>query len=189
MTDQSTVDFSKMPQNELATALGRINKDRYPANYAACEREILARKSSGVWVERAGLPEVTRLRPEFSLRRRFFSFSLDGVAISAIAVLFFPLSGLINQMGAAAILPFWALCVAYFAVLEGPAGQGQTLGKKLMGLRVVREDGETLSLRQSSLRSLFALALFGFRYGLVSYLPSSPVFQVLGGIVAVFNVA
>jgi uncharacterized RDD family membrane protein YckC len=52
-------------------------------------------------------------------------------------------------------LTFLALMVLYFVLLEGLAGA--TLGKWMLGLRVVRTDGETPSLARSALRNLLRL--------------------------------
>lgn len=47
-----------------------------------------------------------------------------------------------------------AVSLLYFGVLNSSIGNGQTLGKRLLGVRVVGASGETISLPRSLLRSL-----------------------------------
>ncbi len=72
---------------------------------------------------------------------------------------------------------FW---LAYFTVLEG-LWQGQTLGKKLLGLRVVRQDGSPMDLSTALTRSLLRLVdgQLGYLVGAV-LVWTSPLKQRLG---------
>ncbi len=70
---------------------------------------------------------------------------------------------LINQLGLLAQVELWLLAIAivllfavyvgYFAVLEA-ISQGQTPGKKLAKIRVIRDDGRPVSFFQTAVRSL-----------------------------------
>src|SRR5688572_4687565 len=55
-------------------------------------------------------------------------------------------------MGGYGRLLGFAVALAYFGVMNSRIGGGQTLGKRLLGVRVVAGDGRTLSLPRSFLR-------------------------------------
>lgn len=55
-------------------------------------------------------------------------------------------------------LSVWVILVAYLTAGWGSAGR--TLGKQMMGLRVVRSDGSRLQLRRAFLRALLCASFF-----------------------------
>ena len=62
-------------------------------------------------------------------------------------------------------LPGWANALAIFWILViylalGWGSTGRTIGKQLMGLRVVRSDGRSLTPRQAFVRALFCAAFY-----------------------------
>lgn len=69
----------------------------------------------------------------------------DGRASEGFSGFLFSTGGL-----AAVIVAF-----AYFAIMEGRFGQ--TLGKMALGIRVVREDGGTIGIREAALRTLLRI--------------------------------
>jgi uncharacterized RDD family membrane protein YckC len=81
-----------------------------------------------------------------------------------------------------AIALAWGLY--YYFALE--SGDGQTLGKKVMKLRVVRADGGTTSMREIAVRTVVRLADFPLMYlvGLVTMLVTGNRRQRLGDIAA-----
>lgn len=74
-----------------------------------------------------------------------------GVAGSILAYPFFDLAA---SLGAWGKLIGFIVAGIYFSLLNGPIGKGQTLGKRLLGIRVVRADGSLLSLTSSAARYL-----------------------------------
>ena len=48
---ESSIDFSKLNDTQLAVAYAQINPTRYPANLSVCAEEIQARKDRGQWRE------------------------------------------------------------------------------------------------------------------------------------------
>ena len=74
--------------------------------------------------------------------------------------------------------------LSYFTLLEG-LWQGRTLGKKLLGLRVVRQDGAPLDLGTALVRNLLRLVdgQFGYLVGAI-LVWTSPLKQRLGDRVA-----
>lgn len=55
-----------------------------------------------------------------------------------------------------------AVGLPYFAVLDSRIGKGQTMGKKVLGIRVVDRDGELISVSRSALRAAVLLVPFIF---------------------------
>jgi len=68
----------------------------------------------------------------------------------------------------------FAIALTYFGVLNSKIGHGQTLGKRLLGVRVVDRDGEPLPLLRSMLRYV-VLGLPFFLNGAPIDTPSMPL--------------
>jgi uncharacterized RDD family membrane protein YckC len=49
------------------------------------------------------------------------------------------------------------LSFLYYIVLEGPKGKGQTLGKKIMKIKVTHEDGNVPSYTQAAIRTVLRI--------------------------------
>lgn len=122
---------------------------------------------------------------------RVFSFLIDalvlGVAGMALGELMFDW---LARLGGYERLIGFALVMGYAGVLNSRIGGGQTLGKFLLGARVVSTDGSLLSLP----RSLARQAILAFPFFL-NYLPVAPdsalvnsllSLVVLGGFAATF---
>ena len=68
---------------------------------------------------------------------------------------------------------FFVLAMAYYALMEGY--RGQTVGKMMLGIRVVREDGGGVpGLKAAAIRSLLRVVdgLFGYLVGFVAVVAS-----------------
>jgi uncharacterized RDD family membrane protein YckC len=68
---------------------------------------------------------------------------------------------------------FFVLAMAYYTLMEGY--RGQTVGKMLFGIRVVREDGgDVPGLKAAAIRSLLRVVdgLFGYLVGFVAVVAS-----------------
>ena len=67
---------------------------------------------------------------------------------------------------------FFVLAMAYYALLEGY--RGQTVGKMLFGIKVVREEGGVPGFKAALIRSLLRVVdgLFGYLVGFVAVLAS-----------------
>jgi uncharacterized RDD family membrane protein YckC len=138
------------------------------------------RPSDSIFLDKAGVP------------LRFVAVLLDAV------IVFFPLAiivGLLSgggysergdgyanagvNVGGNAIWALLALCLGYYIVCE--ALVGMTVGKRLVGIRVVAEDGEHAGLGPAVIRNLLRLVdgLFFYLVGAVFAL-TSPRGQRLG---------
>ena len=100
---------------------------------------------------------------EFAGRwRRLFAFVLDsillGVVASTMCAFFFePLT----HLGAWGRPVGCLIAVLYFGLMDGQPGEGQSLGKRLMRVRVVDAQGRTLAAGKSFLRAaVFCLPYF-----------------------------
>jgi len=112
--------------------------------------------------------------------RRVLSIIADGLVLG---VVFSAMSLLARMMGIGeAEAPlfagytwaggFFVLAMAYYALMEGY--RGQTLGKMLFGIRVVREDGGVPGFKAALIRSLLRIVdgLFGYLVGFLAVLAS-----------------
>jgi len=102
------------------------------------------------------------------LWRRFLAFLVDGLVLYCVGrgfgtVLFDPLS----RIGLWGRLVGFCIAVLYFASFDSYLGKGQTLGKRLLNLRVADAQGNAISLGRSAIRySVFAAPQFlnGLRF-------------------------
>ena len=93
--------------------------------------------------------------------RRLFAWSIDGFllgVIGGISAIF--LYGVYVEMGPYGRLVGFVVSVLYFGIMSSRLCDGQTLGKRWLGIKVVRRDGTTMSLSRSFLR----FAVFGTCY-------------------------
>jgi uncharacterized RDD family membrane protein YckC len=87
--------------------------------------------------------------------RRLAALLIDGMVIGGVGLLLgLVLFDELVRMGAYGRLLGFAIALAYFGTLNSRIGAGQTLGKKLLSVRVVGRDGEPLALRRALVRSV-----------------------------------
>ena len=118
--------------------------------------------------------------------------ALDAVVLFAVGwLLSLPLRALFERLGERAVFVGLAISMTYTGILQSRFGGGRTLGKKLLGLRVVRLDGTLMSLDRSLVRyALMGLLVYqgAVAYALVGLLPFlglASVQTVVGGIASV----
>jgi uncharacterized RDD family membrane protein YckC len=107
--------------------------------------------------------------------RRLGAFCIDGLVLGIIGIAL----GAVAFARLAALGPWgrllgFVIAVAYFGVLESRVGGGRTLGKRLLGIRVVDHSGHALSLAQALFRStIFFVPYFlnGLMLGADSMIP------------------
>jgi uncharacterized RDD family membrane protein YckC len=111
-----------------------------------------------------------------SVGPRFLALLIDTVIIGVVAGL---LSLLFHNAAGAVGGIVGVLTLAYFIVME--ATQGATLGKKALGLRVVKLDGSPIGWSESVIRNLLRIidGLFSYLVGAI-LIWTSPLRQRLG---------
>jgi len=86
--------------------------------------------------------------------RRLFAFVLDNLVLGVVGVgICFAFSKYIMQMGYWGRLIGFGIVLCYFGSLNSCIGRGQSLGKRLLGIRVVGQDGKCIPLARSLIRS------------------------------------
>lgn len=138
----------------------------------------------------ATAPPHPLLRGEHKLRtgpsgfwRRVFAFWIDGIIIAIPGWLIgWAFYEQLVQIGQSGRLIGFVIALCYFAVLNSSIGDGQTIGKRLLKIRVVDLQGGRIPLYRSTLRYL----IFGVPYfcnGLTIDSQSMPLLILLGLIV------
>ncbi len=109
----------------------------------------------------ASLPPDAQLTPAIESTpiagfwRRLAAFAIDSLILGVPALLFgLALFRWAESLGNGGRLIGFVVALLYFGILNSHIGGGQTLGKRLFGIRVVRRDGEALSTTRSVLRFL-----------------------------------
>ncbi len=111
--------------------------------------------------------------------RRILATFVDAIVLGAVFTLLATLlSGSSTSSGnfSIGVFPtfgFFVLAMVYYIVLEGYTGQ--TLGKKLLGIKVIREDTEAVpGVGAATIRSLLRLVdgLFGYLVAFIAVLAS-----------------
>jgi uncharacterized RDD family membrane protein YckC len=118
--------------------------------------------------------------------------ALDAVVLFVVGwMLSLPLRAVFERLGERAVFVGLAISMAYTGILQSRFGGGRTLGKKLLGLRVVRLDGSLMSLDRSLVRyALMGLLVYqgAVAYalvGLLRVLDLASVQMVVGGVASV----
>jgi len=106
---------------------------------------------------------------------RVLSDVIDAVVLGVFGMLLaIPLRGVFERLGERGVFIGLAVPLAYSGVLQSRIGRGQTLGKRLLGLRVTKVDGSFLSLDRSLVRYVlvsFPVYQTAVAYALVTVLP------------------
>jgi uncharacterized RDD family membrane protein YckC len=121
---------------------------------------------------------------EFSLRlagpvTRFLAWAVDLATVVAIISILNVVLGILGLMSrdlamAANMIAFFVVSIGY-GILTEWYWQGQTLGKKLLRLRVMDEQGLRLQISQIVIRNL------------LRFIDSLPALYLVGGLVCLFN--
>jgi uncharacterized RDD family membrane protein YckC/DNA-binding transcriptional ArsR family regulator len=119
------------------------------------------------WAEVADVTKKASYLPLASFQRRFFAYLVDIALISLITVaIMFPQSlyilttNLLSPELSAVLFITIGLFWVYSTLLEG--FNGQTLGKRLLGLKAVKTDGKNLSYDHAAIRNFGKAFLLPF---------------------------
>jgi uncharacterized RDD family membrane protein YckC len=121
----------------------------------------------GSWAEVADVSKRSSYLPLATFQRRFFAYIIDLALISLITmVIMFPQSlyilttNLLSPELSAVLFITIGLFWVYSTLLEG--FNGQTLGKRLLGLKAVKTDGKNLSYDHAAIRNFGKAFLIPF---------------------------
>lgn len=169
--------YSQYRLVELYQALNTIDPEKYPDTFAALEHELNQRNQQSrfeledcystlnkdKWptyaarlrqqIDEAIDPSATVGEPESifgGFWRRFWAYLIDADAVLGLLtpLVFLMLMGSREMAMLTAVLTL--ISAAYFVLTH--AYWGRSIGKAILGLRVLANNGEPLSLRQSTLR-------------------------------------
>ena len=119
------------------------------------------------WAEVADVQRKADQLPLASFKRRTYAFLIDFALMLGITALFavpelFPLLLGTTIVSDLSMLPFILLVLlwAYSTLLEG--FNGQTIGKRIIGLKVVRTDGKKMSYDHAAVRNFGKAFLLPF---------------------------
>jgi len=110
---------------------------------------------------------------------RALAWTVDSAAIAFAGILVGQIGKLLSKVnsdvaGAVSVVSYFAISVIYAIVLEW-RWRGQTIGKRLFGLRVIDVHGLRLQLPQIAMRNL------------LRFVDMLPFFYLVGGLAAVFS--
>ncbi len=96
---------------------------------------------------------VVDVLPRFGFWRRLIAAFVDVVILLAVGFASMPLGDQLMELGQKGKLIGLAVSLAYYGILNSGLGGGGTIGKRLLGLRVVRRNGGYIALWRSLWRA------------------------------------
>lgn len=173
------VDPASLQKRRLANLSSSSDTDpRIPNQQLGGDESRLRQQS---WLSREGdtldpqtpstneAPSIAAPPPQRQIAgfwRRLIAFVVDSVIVGAIGFLVaIPFFNLLADLGAAGRLVGFFIALLYFALPESSMGHGASIGKRLLRLQVVNQQGKTLSLEESLVR-FFIFAVPWFLNGL-----------------------
>jgi len=101
--------------------------------------------------------------------RRACAITLDmlflGILLYVLMMIFGTIGTILIEIVIAIVIGF-----IYFILLEGPAGKGQTPGKRVFGIKVITEEGKVPNYEKTTTRTVLRLI-----DGFLNYLPGTIV--------------
>jgi uncharacterized RDD family membrane protein YckC len=157
MANDGDSDYTKYTSAELREALTRIDRNRYPINLAALNREIAAREQQNAGENIAPPSADIMLRKYSTFWPRFWAGILDGLVqrpIDWIETFIFAYTTSISLRVLAVV--FCSVAFLVYSIWMH-ARFGQTLGKMICKVVVLDVSEGPLTLKQAALRDIFGL--------------------------------
>ena len=111
--------------------------------------------------------------------KRLGAFLIDQMVLYAVFALYFTLAGVSLEKPATALIYLGAVLITllyrilYPTLISKGEYAGQTIGKRVMGIRALSADGTDVSIKAIAIRSVFMLIIEGFEIFAISYLLSA----------------
>jgi uncharacterized RDD family membrane protein YckC len=165
--NQMQVDTGKLSFHlrALSAFMEQTSTGKYKLNRAG-ESAVRVINDVESWAEVADVQRKAAQLPLASFRRRTYAFLVD-LALIALITVIFAVPELFTVLWGSFVLdlttlPFIALALlwGYSTLLEG--FNGQTLGKRIIGLKVVRTDGKKMSYDHAAVRNFGKAFLLPF---------------------------
>lgn len=146
-----TIDYSKYSYHELHEALNAVDQEQFPDNYQAIIRELEVRKASA-----KDRTFADKERPFFAgFWRRVFAHILDTIILALPLVLIgFFLFDYLAALGSFGILVGFIISATYFTLGYSHIFGGQTIGKAIVDIKVIDQQGQLLSPSRAFIRYL-----------------------------------
>jgi uncharacterized RDD family membrane protein YckC len=121
-----------------------------------------------------------------TLRKRILGGLIDHALVMVLTIWYVTAFGHPNEDGGQSVeglqsLPVFLFWFIYFPLSEGLGGQ--TLGKRIMGTRVIRQSGARIGIGNAFLRHLFDVLDVSFAVG-VLIISNTPLKQRIGDLIA-----
>jgi uncharacterized RDD family membrane protein YckC len=154
-------DFTSYTEAQLRQVLTRIDAEKYPERVREIEARLAAPFVPSAPAPVAARPDLPTVATAV-FWRRLGAILIDMLVLGALGlVLAFFFHARFAALGAAGRAVGFLIALAYFGILESRWGGGASLGKRVLGLRVVTRTGALLGTPAAVLRSaIFCLAYF-----------------------------
>jgi uncharacterized RDD family membrane protein YckC len=107
--------------------------------------------------------------------RRFFAFAVDAILLGIVGLIMgIPLYDSFVRMGPWGKLVGFCIALCYFGIFDSSIGGGQTIGKRILGVKVVDVEGTLLPIETAILR-YFVYAVPYFLNGLLLPVSLTPL--------------
>lgn len=146
-----TIDYSKYSYYELHQALNAIDKERFPDNYQAVIKELEERKASG----NIGNFDDKETAFFAGFWRRVFAHIFDTIILALPLILIgFFLFDYFAALGNFGVIAGFIISATYFTLGYSRIFGGQTVGKAIVDINVIDQQGQLLSPSRAFLRYL-----------------------------------
>ena len=114
---------------------------------------------------------IKKEEPLASISERFFALIIDQIIVFIISLISFLFVFSFNESLILLGISFLIIAtIIILYIIPSFVWSGQTIGKKILGIKAVREDGSELSKGYAFLRQIVHLGLNGLTGGIVEYI-------------------
>lgn len=146
-------DYESCSLTELQDALAHVDGIKWPNRKSAIEAEIARRKSATQGLSPTGAVATNTIHWISGFWRRIGALMIDSIILGAVGLgLGLIFQAQFVQLGGWGRFVGFFIALSYFGILNSRVFGGQTVGKKLVGIRVVDGDNQSIALLRSFAR-------------------------------------